>query len=44
MPLGMNTIIFPAAYGGDLTTGASMAVISNIVGLISVPVILSLGL
>ncbi len=44
MPLGMNTIIFPAAYGGDLTTGASMAVISNIVGLISVPLILSLVL
>jgi len=44
MPLGMNTIVFPAAYGGDLTTGASMAVISNIVGLISVPLILSLVL
>ena len=44
MPLGMNTIIFPAAYGGDLTTGASMAVISNIVGLISVPLILGLVL
>ncbi len=44
MPLGMNTIIFPAAYGGDLTTGASMAVISNAVGLISVPLILSLVL
>ena len=41
MPLGMNTIIFPAAYGGDLTTGASMAVISNLVGIISVPLILS---
>ena len=44
MPLGMNTIVFPAAYGGDLTTGASMAVISNIVGLISVPLILGLVL
>ena len=44
MPLGMNTIIFPAAYGGDLTTGASMAVISNVVGLVSVPLILSLVL
>ncbi len=44
MPLGMNTIVFPAAYGGDLTTGASMAVISNIAGLVSVPLILSLVL
>ena len=42
MPLGLNTIIFPAAYGGDLTTGASMAVISNVVGLVTVPLILSL--
>ncbi len=42
MPLGMNTIVFPAAYGGDMTTGAGMAVISNIIGLITVPLILSL--
>lgn len=44
MPLGLNTIVFPAAYGGDETLGASMAVISNIVGLITVPLILSLAM
>lgn len=42
MPLGLNTIVFPAAYGGDETPGASMAVISNVIGLVTVPIILSL--
>ena len=42
MPLGLNTIVFPAAYGGDETLGASMAVISNLIGMITVPLILSL--
>ena len=42
MPLGLYTIIIPAATGGDETPGASMAVISNIIGLFTVPLILSL--
>ena len=42
MPLGLNTIVFPAAYGGDETLGASMAVISNVIALITVPLMLSL--
>ena len=44
MPLGLNSIVFPAAYGGDETIGASMAVISNLIGIISVPLIISLVL
>ena len=44
MPLGLNTIVYPAAYGGDKTPGAAMAVISNIAGLVTVPLILSLVL
>lgn len=36
-PLGMNTIVFPAAYGGDTKTGASMTVISNILSIITIP-------
>ena len=44
MPLGLNTIVFPAAYGGNEKPGASMAVISNVLGLITVPLILSLVL
>ena len=42
MPLGLNTIVIPAAYGEDTTLGASMAVISNILGLLSVPLFLML--
>ena len=44
MPLGLNTIVFPAAYGGDETLGASMAVISNLIGMATVPLILALAL
>lgn len=38
MPLGLNTVVIPAAYGGDTSLGASMALISNILGIISIPV------
>ena len=40
MPLGLNTIVVPSAFGKDTTLGASMALISNILGLISVPLFL----
>ena len=36
-PLGLNTIIFPAAYGGDPETGASMAMISHTLSVITIP-------
>lgn len=36
-PLGLNTIVFPAAYGGDTRTGASMAMISHILCVITIP-------
>lgn len=36
-PLGLNTIIFPAAYGGDTKTGASMAMISHLFCVITIP-------
>ena len=42
MPLGLGTIVFPAAYGGDERPGASMAVISNLIGIVTVPLMLSL--
>lgn len=44
MPLGLNSIVVPAAYGGDTSLGASMAVVSNILGIVSVPVFLMLFL
>ena len=36
-PLGMNTIVFPAAYGGDTKTGASMTLISSLFSVITLP-------
>ena len=41
-PMGMNTIVFPAAYGGETKTGASMLMISSIMCLLSIPVMYSL--
>ncbi len=41
-PLGMNTVVFPAAYGGDTKTGASMAMISHTLGVITIPIMYSL--
>ena len=36
-PLGLNTIVFPEAYGGNPETGASMALISHTLCIISIP-------
>lgn len=36
-PFGMNTIVYPAAYGGDFRTGASMNIISNVISVITIP-------
>lgn len=44
MPLGLNSIVVPAAYGGDTSLGASMAVVSNILGIVTVPIFLMLFL
>ena len=37
MPLGMNTVVFPEAYGGDPEPGAGMALISSAFSIITVP-------
>ena len=42
MPLGLNTVVFPASCGKDTTTGASMALISNVMGVITIPLIFML--
>lgn len=36
-PLGLNTIVYPAAYGGDVKTGASMTMISSTLSVITLP-------
>lgn len=38
MPMGLNTVVFPAAFGGDTKPGASMALISSILGIITIPI------
>lgn len=38
-PLGLNTVVFPAAYGGDTSTGASMAMISHTLCIITIPLL-----
>ena len=42
MPLGMNTIVFPEAFGGDPKPGASMAVISSTFAIVTIPLMYSL--
>ncbi|MBR2722460.1 MAG: AEC family transporter [Clostridia bacterium] len=37
-PIGMNTIVYPSAYGGDSKTGASMVLVSSILSLITIPI------
>lgn len=42
MPLGLNTVVFPAAYGGDTTPGASMALISHLMSVITIPIMFAI--
>lgn len=37
MPMGLNTIVYPSAYGGDTKTGASMAMISHTLSVVTIP-------
>ena len=38
-PLGLNTIVYPATYGGDTHTGAAMTFISTTLSLITIPLL-----
>ncbi len=40
--LGLNTVVFPEAYGGDPRTGASMALISHTFCVLSIPLLYAL--
>lgn len=44
MPLGLNTIVVPGAYGKDTSVAAGMAVVSHVLSAITVPVIFLLFL
>jgi len=41
-PLGLNTVVFPEAYGGNPETGASMAMISHTLCVASIPLMYAL--
>ena len=41
-PLGLNTVVFPEAYGGNPETGASMAMISHTLCVVSIPLMYAL--
>ena len=36
-PIGLNTIVYPAAYSGETKTGASMVMISHTLSVITIP-------
>ena len=39
MPLGLNTVVIPAAYGKDTSVAAGMALVSHIISVITIPII-----
>ena len=39
MPLGLNTVVVPSAYGKDTSVAAGMALISHLLSCITIPVI-----
>lgn len=41
-PLGLNTVVFPAAFDCDTSTGASMAMISHVLSIITIPIMYAL--
>ncbi len=44
MPIGMNTIVFPEAHGIDGTSGAKLVLVSNILCIITIPLMVMLFL
>ncbi len=42
MPLGLNTIVIPSAYGKDTTVAAGIAIISHLLSCITIPIIFAL--
>lgn len=42
MPLGLNTIVIPSAYGKDTTIASGMALISHVLSILTIPVVFML--
>ena len=41
MPLGLNTIVIPSAYGKDTTVAAGMAIVSHLMSIVTIPLVIS---
>ncbi len=41
-PLGLNTVVFPEAYGGDSRRGAGMTMISHTLAVVTIPLLYAL--
>lgn len=39
MPMGLNSVVFPEAYGGDGLTGAKTSFVSNLLSIITIPLV-----
>lgn len=39
MPLGLNTVVVPSAYGRDVSVAAGMALVSHLLGCITIPLV-----
>ncbi len=42
MPMGLNSVVFPEAFGGDATSGSQSNFISNLMGIGTIPFMLAL--
>ena len=42
MPLGLNTIVVPSAYGKDTSVAAGMAIVSHLLAVITIPLIFAI--
>ena len=39
LPFGLNSVVFPEAFGGDSTPGARLCFIGNLMALVTIPVV-----
>ncbi|MBE6590027.1 MAG: hypothetical protein E7643_07590 [Ruminococcaceae bacterium] len=42
MPLGLNTVVIPSAYGRDVSVAAGMALVSHLLGCVTIPLVFML--
>ncbi|MBR5307675.1 MAG: AEC family transporter [Clostridia bacterium] len=44
MPLGLNMVVIPGAYGKDTTVAAGMAIISHLLSCITIPIVFAIAM